>query len=875
MKSGFWKTDWFFGLVVALVMLLLSNSILVRNFERVAYDAGASWSARAPLDRIAVIAIDDASVAALGQWPWSRDIDAKMTDILVGAKAKVIASTGPLSEAQVDPGYKYVTKLLELSGVPPALVAPPGPAAGSPPDASPAPPPSGSEQGPVVALLREAEGALNADRRLAESISRSGNVLLPMTLTFGDPAGRPAKPLPDYMKKSVVPGAAEGAKSASGAKAPIESIGSVAGGVGYLGASGGATGAVRSETLVIRYMDRLYPSLALLVAARSLGIAAKDIKIQPGSGVSIGDRFVHTDNALVTLPYSYGSRDGNRAFQADSFLDVYSGKIDAAKKYGGKIVLVGAPAAGDALSDAGGSPVLVLANSVSSILQGHGFVAPDWGWIAEKAVFALIAAYLILLLPRLSMVAAAASTSGVLVALLAIHFLLMTTQGIWLQLMASCALLVFGHVALLVKRIGKEEGGKTRAGEPSADANRMLALAYQGQGQLDLAWDKFKLVPLSDQVMNDLYVLGLDFEKKTQPAKAEIVFRHIAAHNPKFRDLETRLSSAKHLSETVILGNTGPAVAKKAAPVAPAAAVAPVVPAAAADQQMLGRYAIERELGKGAMGVVYQGKDPKIGRVVAIKTMALAQEFEPDELAEVKERFFREAETAGRLAHQNIVTIYDAGEERGLAFIAMEMLKGGDLGPYTKPGALLPIEKVISIIARTADALGYAHKQGVVHRDIKPANIMYHLESDTVKVTDFGIARLTDSSKTKTGMVLGTPSFMSPEQLAGQKIDGRSDLFSLAGTLYQMLCGKLPFEGSSMGRLMFNISSEPPADIRSINPNVPLEVVAFLDRAMKKEPDGRFQTGDEFAAALRAAAEGGGAKQPAPNATASTVDIQL
>jgi serine/threonine-protein kinase len=275
------------------------------------------------------------------------------------------------------------------------------------------------------------------------------------------------------------------------------------------------------------------------------------------------------------------------------------------------------------------------------------------------------------------------------------------------------------------------------------------------------------------------------------------------------------------------------------------------------------------------MGVVYLGKDPKIGRVVAIKTMALAQEFEADELADVKERFFREAETAGRLAHQNIVTIYDAGEEHDLAFIAMELLKGGDLVPFTKAGALLTVDQAASIIARTADALGYAHKQGVVHRDIKPANIMYHLESDTVKVTDFGIARLTDSSKTKTGMVLGTPSYMSPEQLAGKKIDGRSDLFSLAVSLYQMLCGRLPFEGESMGRLMFRISSEAPTDILSINPNVPLGLVAFLDRALDKEPDNRFQTGEEFAAALREARSSGGALQPALESAEGGVDIQL
>jgi serine/threonine-protein kinase len=293
------------------------------------------------------------------------------------------------------------------------------------------------------------------------------------------------------------------------------------------------------------------------------------------------------------------------------------------------------------------------------------------------------------------------------------------------------------------------------------------------------------------------------------------------------------------------------------------------------EKPMLGRYQVEKELGKGAMGVVYQGRDPKIGRVVAIKTMALAQEFEADELAEVKERFFREAETAGRLSHPNIVTIYDTGEEHDFCYIAMELLKGGDLVPFVKAPNLLPVDKTVSIIARAADALGYAHKQGVVHRDIKPANMMYHADTDTLKLTDFGIARLTDSSKTKTGMVLGTPSYMSPEQLAGKKIEGRSDLFSLGVSLYQLLSGKLPFEGESMAQLMFKIANEAPTDILTVNPNVPPALVAFLDKALSKNPDERYQTGEEFAAQLRATAGGPAAQQPAAAAGSSGVDIEI
>jgi serine/threonine-protein kinase len=254
--------------------------------------------------------------------------------------------------------------------------------------------------------------------------------------------------------------------------------------------------------------------------------------------------------------------------------------------------------------------------------------------------------------------------------------------------------------------------------------------------------------------------------------------------------------------------------------------------------------------------------------------MALSQEFEGEELNDARERFFREAETAGRLQHQNIVTIFDAGEEHDLAYIAMEFLKGRDLVDYCKDGNLLPIPKVVSIVARVAEALAYAHRANVVHRDIKPANIMYELESDTVKVTDFGIARITDSSKTKTGLVLGTPSFMSPEQIAGKKVDGRSDLYSLGVMLFQMLTGVLPFRGDSMAELMYKIANEEAPDIRIIRSEIPERLAAVVALALAKKPEQRYQDGDRFAADLRSAlAEGGGAAAvgaPAQSAQSTT-----
>src|SRR5207249_4993233 len=620
---------------------------------------------------------------------------------------------------------------------------------------------------PIVTLLKEAEQTLNTDRRLAESYVKAGNVLLPVFFRIDLPRGRPDRPLPEYFLKNAVPakiGDDFGALATAEVQLPVELIGRSAAALGHLSARPDVDGGVRTEPLVLRYFDHHFPSLSLMIAAKSLNLGPGDIRIQLDS-VSLGRLRIGTDPQLKMYTYFYRDRGEQPAFPVDSFYDVYSGKIPPTK-YTDKIVLIGATAAGIGTYQvtpvsAATPPAVALAHAVSSILQEHFFVVPPWVSAAELLIIALVAAYLTVLLPRLKAGPALAISGGVFAGLLVLHFALMRSAGIWMQLMLPATLLLIGHAALVSKRFIVTERAKLKSDETSAESNRMLGLAYQGQGQLDLAWDKFRQVPLSEALLDNLYNLALDFERKRQFNKAEGVFRYMHEFNPKFRDLEFRLSRAKQLS-------------------------------------------------------------------------------------------VREAETAGRLSHPNIVTIYDTGEEHDFCYIAMELLKGGDLAPYTKAGNLLPVDQVVSITARVADALGYAHRQGVVHRDIKPANMMYHRESDTLKVTDFGIARLTDSSRTKTGMVLGTPSYMSPEQLAGKRIEGRSDLFSLGVTLYQLLCGRLPFEGESMAQLMFKIASEPPTDILSINPALAPSLVAFVERALAKNPDERFQTGEEFGAALRA-----------------------
>lgn len=265
---------------------------------------------------------------------------------------------------------------------------------------------------------------------------------------------------------------------------------------------------------------------------------------------------------------------------------------------------------------------------------------------------------------------------------------------------------------------------------------------------------------------------------------------------------------------------------------------------------MLGRYQVVKELGRGAMGVVYLGKDPTIQRFVAIKTMRLDDIDKEEELKEFRDRFFREAESTGRLSHPNIVTVYDAGEQEGLAYIAMEYLEGTLLSCYCQKSTLVPAKQALQIVATVADALDYAHSQGVIHRDVKPPNIMI-LKQRLVKVMDFGIAKMASASKTQSSMIVGTPRYMSPEQATGKDVDGRSDVFSLGIVLFELLTGERPFDAENMPALVMRIAKAPHAPLLKYRRDLPTRVQSILDRALQKEIQNRYRHASDMAQDLR------------------------
>lgn len=270
--------------------------------------------------------------------------------------------------------------------------------------------------------------------------------------------------------------------------------------------------------------------------------------------------------------------------------------------------------------------------------------------------------------------------------------------------------------------------------------------------------------------------------------------------------------------------------------------------------ESLGKYTIQRELGRGAMGVVYRGFDPFIERDVAIKTLR-TDAVEAKELPALLERFKKEAQAAGRLNHPSIVQIYEYGEDAGQVFIAMEIVQGVELRDYLEEGAKFGLDRVVGMMTELLDALGFAHRHGVVHRDIKPGNIVV-MPDGRIKIMDFGIARLESSTLTQAGTVLGTPSYMSPEQFMGQRVDGRSDLFSAGAILYELLTGEKAFPGNAFSTIMHKVLKDQPAPPSELNVLVSPAFDAVVRKALGKRPDERFQTAAEFAQALKRALAG-------------------
>lgn len=581
-------------------------------------------------------------------------------------------------------------------------------------------------------------------------------------------------------------------------------------------------GKIRHLALFLPWRDHLLPALPLKLLLQEHSTQIKEMDLIPGelSGtLKAGSVFIPVQGYYRL---AFDQSHPQLPFATYSYRDLLDGQLPA-DSLKSKNVLVGPTSSyGDRHLVAGYgfiSTSEITALATSTLFNETAPKRPHWAWLVESAVTIYFSLLLIFLIPMLSFL----SGLAVLLFFLATWGAAVTGSlilfGIWFKVIPATLLCLSGFILIHWQL---NSNAKKRS---DRENNRLFIERFKEQGLLDLALEKaLQLQPGDKSDKELLYSLGLEFERKRKAENAATIYRYLL-HFGRFRDAKNRLQQIESFGHSQHIDERN---AKT------------VILSPGREKPTLGRYRIERELGQGAMGTVYLGIDPKINRKVAIKTLEYSK-LEPDDLKKTKERFFREAEAAGRLRHHNIVTIYDAGEESDLAFLAMELLEGQDLSHFCTRKKRLPVPQVVDLIHQISEALSYAHKNDVVHRDIKPANMILQ-PNGQIKVADFGIAQVASNTHTETGIVLGTPSYMSPEQVSGKKVDGRSDLFSLGAVMYELLSGIKPFTGDDLTTLLYNISHGKSTPLVEVRPGLPKACYTIVNKMLQKNLTRRYKS---------------------------------
>ncbi len=841
--------EWIIGLTVMLLIFAayLSRFEPLEKLELAAFDIRARMTATATDAPIVIIAEDEKSRELLGPLPWPKSDYAEVIGTLSSAGASVIATERLFAAKERGAALEEIDAIMEAVN---EVVTKKIPSKKSTKKSKKKTKKAIMKANKtkraiqravkkevtalkrkISGLLKKSKERLDEDSLLLSALKKSGKVVLPLDFTLEESpsllGGNPAA----FIRKKYLPKPEKDYLSAASMKQPLSLFTRRSVWIGHLNQTIDSDNTIRQTPLFIHHEGRFYPSLSLMTAMRHMKVRfpkVKALKGMAGRGtLTTGGKTLPVDERNRML-----LRYGTNSFPQFSFADILEGKIED-KEIKGKIVLIGntnsrfgSPLGGHT------SPIEATAFGIANIIEGNPLVRPHWALPLETGIILFFGIFLALVIPRVK------GGVGLLISLIflatwwAAALYLFVAYSYWISLAYPAALLIFGHAALTLKRRLLPDMSAMNA--EHMESNKMLGLSFQNQGMLDMAFDKFRKCPVKDTSVQELlYTLGLDFERKRMINKAVAVYEHIQKGG-NFKDIKKKIEQLKAADDQIVLGGGS----KRAG--------GTVIIDGSAARPTLGRYEIVKELGQGAMGTVYLGKDPKINREVAIKTLSY-DDLDEDSIGEVKERFFREAEAAGNLSHPNIVTIFDVGEEEDLAYMAMELLDGTDLEEHCKKKkGRLPLKEVVKIVIDVAEALDYAHKNGVVHRDIKPANIML-LKSGVIKVADFGIARVMATSKTQTGIILGTPSYMSPEQISGKKVDGRSDLFSLGVVFYELLTGERPFKGDTFATLMYNIASGTYVAAKELMPKFPDLLDEIIKKMLSKSVSRRYPDGKSLA----------------------------
>jgi serine/threonine-protein kinase len=800
---------------VLFTLLALSPPPFVQSLELFLYDTAMNLPDVGEETRkpdVTLVEIDEESGRSLGPWPWPRHLLAEMVALLDRDGAKVIGMHVPLPEKELHQGLK------ELRGFKERFSAYSF---------------SKKDEGLrewVLENLKEMEEKLDADRLLAERTKLAGNVIFAALVRVGRTGiGSAEEDDPALLKAAIDRGGLSlPGEQPPGITVPFADLLQAGLGIGHAGLSLEEGMEGRSHPPFVVYRDRLLPSFPLRSAMAFLGLGLNQLGAD-ASRVRMGDSTLPWRNGELLVDF----RRSAAPLPRYSFGEVLrAGKLPAG--VAGKIVLIGFNLEESRKVATPVSPMTVLefhARVIQSLLSGRFIQRPSSMLAIEIGTIWLVGLFALFMFMQPVRWRRHLSMAGLLVLAVGMGFLLLS-EGLWMKTGLTAIFIMALYPALFLSSV--IPGRKTTA--ESFKVDRLLGIRLQEQGLLDPALEQFRKIPLDQTVKELIYRLGLEYERRGDIEKALGAY-DIVRGGGGYGDIEDRVKGLRDQSAAQPTGGTErDAEGQESGP--------------EGEIKRVGRYEVIQELGKGSMGLVYKARDPRINRLLAIKTIRFSDEFDPEVVQEVKARFFREAEIAGRLSHPSIVTVYDVGEDQDLTYMAMEYLEGEDLEMYVTKGNLLPLRRVLEVVASIADALDYAHKAGVIHRDIKPANIML-LKQGGVKVTDFGIAKAVSSSRTRTGVILGTPNYMSPEQIMGQRIDYRTDIFSLGVLFYQSVTGELPFRGQNLSSLLYQITQAKHSPAKDLAPRLPRACEQIIDKALAKNPNHRFSSAGEVARLAR------------------------
>ncbi len=772
------------------------------------FESRLSHSERKNDQRIVLVEVDERSIQSLGSWPWPRHLLADVVDLLNSGGAKLISLNIPLMETEPD------ARLQELVGFREKLEAQ-----------------SRTWKDEAATWIQDyilsLEESAKGDQKLAEAIRHHGNVILPVMTHLEEGQRRTTIDHHAFLSRNLL---SERKVSASLKRElsspelffPFTEFAEAAAGLGYTARAPKENMAGLAHQLFLCYEGSLFPSQILRVAIAHFGLQPKQVVVDKEQ-VNLQTLAIPLVNGGILIKY----HKGMLSFPRYSVADFIRGR-SAPSLVSGKIVLFGRTCHDK------GNEIQVAGSVLESILSRSVVLRPSYLHGVELLAILVLGASAAWLFPMMSGRVRLGLTALLVFLTLGLGFCLLSVMDIWFKTVQIAGCIALVALFLSVFQMFRSQRSNLNA----IELNTAVALALQKEGLLDSAFERFQTLPLNEEIKQRLFELGVEYEDKKMIRKALNVFEYLREAGG-FRHLDARILRLKEDMQS-------PFEPVQAAEKGEDLLRTPALE----ERKMIGRYEILSVLGRGSMGIVYKAKDPKLNRLLAIKTVRFLDEFDEDVVDEMKKRFFREAEIAGKLSHPSIVTIHDVGEDGDLTYMAMEFLEGISLETYATRDRLLPLSRVLDVVASVAEALEFAHAAKVIHRDVKPANIML-LKSGGIKVTDFGIAKAISSSRTRTGVILGTPNYMSPEQIMGQKIDPCSDIFSLGIVYFQLLTGELPFKGDNLSSLLYEITQRRHPKLGDFGRKLPPAMDQIADRFLAKNPRERFRSAGEVARILR------------------------